>query len=117
MIDLVTIERSELEALQADRARLHALEEANDMAALQAARRDPGERLPLAAFERILDGESPVKVWREHRGLSAADLARAAGISRAFVSQIEAGTRQAGVETMRKLAATLRVSLDDVCAA
>lgn len=115
MTELVTIDRAELDALQADRARLRALEEDTaDIAAIQAARRDPGPRLPLAAFNRILDGASPVAVWREHRGLSGAELARQVGISRAFLSQIEAGSRSAALHTMRKLATALGVAIDDL---
>ena len=36
---------------------------------------DRGEALPIESFRRILAGESPIRVWREHRGLSAAELA------------------------------------------
>ena len=36
------------------------------------------ELLPAAMVDAILDGESRVRVWREHRGLTAAALAKAA---------------------------------------
>src|SRR3546814_3871263 len=54
--------------------------------------------------ERLLDGENPVRVWREHRGLTVKALAERAGISAAYLSQIEGGQRDGSLDTMRKIA-------------
>jgi transcriptional regulator with XRE-family HTH domain len=62
----------------------------------------------------MLAGESKVRVWREHRGLAAKALAKAARIAPAYPSQIEAGDREGSVATLRKIAAALRVDLDDI---
>jgi len=43
-------------------------------------------------------------------------LAEAAGVTSAFLSQIEGGQRDGSFDTMRKLAATLGVTLDDLAA-
>lgn len=43
----------------------------------------------------ILDGENPIRVWREYRGLSQRQLAEAAGISTPYLSQIESGKGRA----------------------
>ncbi len=72
------------------------------------------EFVPSAIVERLLSGESRVRVWREHRGLKAAELATRAGIAQAFLSQIETGKREGTVETYRKLADALGVTLDDL---
>ena len=72
------------------------------------------ELLPAAMVDAILDGESRVRVWREHRGLTAAALAKAAGIASPYLSQIETGKREGTVETYRKLAIALGVTLDDL---
>lgn len=72
------------------------------------------ELLPAAMVDAILNGENRIRVWREHRGLSAAALAKRAGIAAAYLSQIETGKRDGTVETYRKLAEALRVSLDDL---
>jgi hypothetical protein len=40
------------------------------------------EMLPAEMVDRILDGESKVKIWREHRRLSLRDLAEGAGNQR-----------------------------------
>jgi ribosome-binding protein aMBF1 (putative translation factor) len=71
------------------------------------------ELIPGEFADRILDGESPVRVWREYRGMSAKDLAAKAEISGPYLSQIENGERDGSFDTMRKIAQALNVSLDD----
>lgn len=78
-------------------------------------RLDAGEELvPSAVTYAILDGASPVRAWREARGLTQAQLAEAAGISISYLSQIESGKRKGGAEVLAALARALRVSLDDI---
>ena len=75
---------------------------------------DPDEALPFELFERISDGESPIKVWREHRGLTQASLAEAAGLRQGSLSDLERGRRSASFETFCRLADALGVTLDDL---
>ncbi len=75
------------------------------------------ELVPAAIVNRLIAGENPVRVWREHRGLTSKALAEAAGVTPAYLSQIEGGQRDGSFETMRKLAAALRIALDDLAAA
>ncbi len=72
------------------------------------------EMIPVAVVDRLLSGENRVRVWREHRGLTATALAERAGIAQAFLSQIETGRRDGTVETLRKLARALDLTLDDL---
>ena len=72
------------------------------------------EMIPAAFANRILDGESSVRVWREYRGLNVKDLAAKADISAAYLSQIEGGDREGSVATMKALAAALDLDLDDL---
>lgn len=72
------------------------------------------ELIPSAVVDRILDGENKVRVWREHRGLSAKNLAEKAGISAAYLSQIETGARDGSFDTIKRIAAALRLSVDDL---
>lgn len=74
------------------------------------------ESLPQLVVDRLLIGESPVRVWREYRGLTLADLAAKAGIGKGYLSQIEKRQRNGTVSTLRKLADALRVDLDDLTA-
>ena len=112
MTDTVTIPKAEYQ-------RLCAVEE--DLADVQAAlavqaRIDAGkeEFLPEAVADRLIDGEPPLRVWREHRGLSQSALVRVADTSRVQFVDIEAGRRTGSVHTLRRLADALRIGLDDL---
>ncbi|MDF1615528.1 helix-turn-helix domain-containing protein [Desulfurivibrio dismutans] len=72
------------------------------------------ELLPAEMANRILDGENKIRVWREYRGVSARDLAAGASISTSYLSQIETGAREGGIDTLKRIAAILRVSIDDL---
>ncbi|MDO3379739.1 helix-turn-helix domain-containing protein [Geoalkalibacter halelectricus] len=50
--------------------------------------------VPAEILRRELEGESPIKLWREHRGLIQQELADRVGISKPYLSQIESGKRQ-----------------------
>lgn len=70
--------------------------------------------IPATVAHRIAEGENPVRVWRENRGLKAVALARAAGISPAYLSEIETGKKDGTFRTMASIARVLNVSLDDL---
>ncbi|MBX3056055.1 MAG: helix-turn-helix transcriptional regulator [Anaerolineae bacterium] len=72
------------------------------------------ELIPARVPYAILDGENPVKVWREYRGLSQAELAQAAGISTAYLSQIETGKRVGKTAVLQAIARALNLTLDDI---
>ncbi len=95
-----------------------AAEDAADLRAYDEARRrlDTGEEelMPAEFADRLLDGESPIRVWREYRGMTAAKLAGKAGVARAYLTQMETGKRTGTVETMRRIADGLGVSIDDL---
>jgi transcriptional regulator with XRE-family HTH domain len=59
-------------------------------------------------------GEVPLRVWREHRGLSARALADRAGVSTAYLSQIETGNKPGSFAAMAKLARALGVDMEDL---
>ena len=71
------------------------------------------ELIPAEYANRILDGESPVKVYREYRGFSREELAAKARIDVATLGQIESGV-QSGSGGMVKIAQVLGVGLDDL---
>ena len=108
----VTMQRAEFERLVA------LLEDAEDVAAFDAAQRrlasGDDELVPAAVADRLLAGESPVRVWRDHRGLTGKALAIQAGISGPYLAQIEAGQREPSLAVLKALAAALRVGLDDL---
>ena len=72
------------------------------------------ELVPAHVAHRLIDGEAPLRVRREHRGLSQSALARASGVNRVQIVEIEAGRNSGSVRTLRKLADALGVAVDDI---
>ncbi|MCA1967933.1 MAG: helix-turn-helix transcriptional regulator [Rhizobium sp.] len=113
--DLVVLSRKDYEALlrQAEQA-----EDLEDLLAIQAfeARVAAGEeeRIPSEYVDRLIDGENPIRVWRDFRGLSARELAAATGISAAYLSEIETGKKEGSLSVFRQIAKALRLDLDDL---
>jgi DNA-binding XRE family transcriptional regulator len=112
MTETVTIPKAEY-------LRLKEIEE--DFADLQSAtailrRIEAGEEelIPSEVVNRLLDGEAPLKVWREHLQLSQAELARLSGVNRDQIIDIEAGRKTGSAATLRKLATALKVDIEDV---
>ena len=98
-------------------ARLEDVQDAADVARVRAAlARGDEEAVPDAVVARLLDGEPPLRVWREYRGLSQAALAEAAGVTQSMVTMIETGRRTGQASTLKRLAEALRVDVDDLLA-
>ena len=109
---LVVIPEAEYDAL------IEALEDAEDIAAVREFERKLAageeELIPSEFVMRMVDGESPIRVYRELRGMSAKELAEKAGIAQAYLSQLETGKREGPVGTLKKLAEALKVTIDDL---
>ncbi|MBK3734043.1 helix-turn-helix domain-containing protein [Azospirillum argentinense] len=93
---------------------LEAADEATATRAFDVYKATQPETFPDEVAERLLGGEHPVKVFRDHRGMTQAQLAEATGLKQAYVSQIEAGTRGGSVDVLKRIADALRVELDDL---
>ncbi len=81
---------------------------------VQAVEKGEEETVPAELAYALMEGENPVKAWREHRSLSQKQLADAANISIPFLSQIESGKRKASTKIMVRLAKALKVLVDDL---
>lgn len=68
--------------------------------------------IPAPVVDRLLAGESPVRVWREHRGMTARKLAELVSVTPAHVSRLESGKGEPSVPLLRKLAKALDVDID-----
>src|SRR5208337_4584629 len=115
--DTVTVSRGDWTQL------LSELEDAQDRAAVVERRRQEAatgkqaaRRNYLTAQEArcLLDGESPVKVWREKRARSQRELATAAGVSAGYLAEIETGRKPGSVAALAKLAKALHVQIEDL---
>jgi DNA-binding XRE family transcriptional regulator len=77
---------------------------------------DGEEMAPSEVVDALLEGQNPLRVWRERRGLTQQELAKRAGISKPYLSQLETGKRVGATKILRKLAAALDLTLDDLSA-
>jgi DNA-binding XRE family transcriptional regulator len=97
---------------------LEQLEDLEDIRAYDQAKRElaagEDEAIPLAMVEQLSKGESPLRVWREYRGLTQQALADAAGVGESYISQLEAGTKTGSLGTIRALADALQVDVEDL---
>ncbi|NCA90779.1 MAG: XRE family transcriptional regulator [Gammaproteobacteria bacterium] len=59
----------------------------------------------------VMDGLHPVRAWREHLGLTQAEVAQRAGMSQAALAQIESGQHKTRKATLAKLADALGIQL------
>ena len=99
----MTVPRAEYDALT------ERLEDLDDIVA--ALKAGGGQPMPLEWARRIMEGESPVRVWREFRGLSLRTLAAKAGVSPGYLSEIELGKKPGSVEAYKDLAGALYTSV------
>ncbi|MBF0305676.1 MAG: helix-turn-helix transcriptional regulator [Alphaproteobacteria bacterium] len=106
--ETVTLSRADYEAL-IDVADLAAL---RDVEAKLAA--GEAEDIPIEMVERLLAGEHPLRVWREHRGLTGPQLARMSGVPQSYISEIETKKKPGSVDAMTKLAHAMGLSIDDI---
>jgi DNA-binding XRE family transcriptional regulator len=92
-------------------------EDREDIAAAADAerRRNEGmEYLPASMVNRILDGENALRVWREYRGMTIAELAETSGYGYSMISKVETGARQGTVALWNAVASALRVLPEDI---
>lgn len=69
-----------------------------------------GERLiPHAVISSTIDGATPVRAWREHLGLTQAELAARLGISQSAYAQQESSERRRK-SSLQRIAAALGIT-------
>lgn len=112
MNEMVTIPRDEYDRLLAAAEDLADLRAYDHAAAGLKSGQD--ELIPADYVNRLLNGESALRVYRDLRGLTQAALAKQAGVNRVTVAEIETGRKQGSVATVRALANALGISLDDI---
>ncbi|MCH8002882.1 MAG: helix-turn-helix domain-containing protein [Proteobacteria bacterium] len=72
------------------------------------------EAFLLDVTERLVAGVHPIKVFRDYRGMTQAELARQVGLSPMYISQIETGRRGGSTKALRRIAAALDIDLADL---
>ena len=73
------------------------------------------EAWPSQVADDLFDGvDHPLRIIRKYRGLTAVQLAEKAGVSQAYISEIETGKKDGSVSLLIRLADILEVDLDDL---
>jgi len=115
--DTVTVSRRDWASLLAE------LEDAEDRAAIRSRRAQESvlgkaaarqNYLTIEEARRLLEGERPLRVWREKRGLTQRALAAAAGVAASYLADIENGRKPGSADALSRLARALGVSMDDL---
>jgi DNA-binding XRE family transcriptional regulator len=68
--------------------------------------------LPKAVVDRLAAGENPIRVLREWRDMTQAELVVRVGITQGYLSDLEAGKRKGPVALHQKVARALGVPID-----
>lgn len=97
---------------------IEALEDAQDIADAKeiSAKIASGEMecFPSSVVDALIDGENPIKVYREYRGMTQAELALKVGLSVEMIKKIEGGKSDGSVKTLKAIATALNLDLDDI---
>ena len=92
---------------------MEAAEDMDDIALYDAAKAaDDGTRIPAEVLYATMDSIHPIQAWRNYRGMTVQALADKAGISKAFLSQIENRKRVGTIKVLSSIATALEVTVD-----
>ncbi|MFP4097554.1 MAG: helix-turn-helix transcriptional regulator [Alphaproteobacteria bacterium] len=76
---------------------------------------DNNVRLPDSVLDELSARQDhPIKIIRTYRGMTQADLARKAGISRPYLTEIETGKKDGSLRAMKSIADALDVPVGDL---
>jgi DNA-binding XRE family transcriptional regulator len=97
---------------EADYKTLLTREDADDIAAYEAAKQRDERTYPSEIVERMIEGDNPLKVMREWRGLTQQQLADKSGVERAMIGRIETGKGKGSVSGIKAMAEALDVDME-----
>jgi len=89
-------------------------EDLDDIRALKDYEASGEEGFPSEVVERLVDGENPIKVYREYRGLTQLKLSELVGVNQSYITQLESGKKKGAVRVLKKIAVALGLGLDDL---
>ena len=91
-----------------------AFEDLQDIQEVRNHLENPSETFPMEVVLALSQGENPIKVYREHRGMSQAILANKVKVSKQYISQLENNSRNGTARILKAIAKVLQVDLDDI---
>ncbi|MEM7536624.1 MAG: helix-turn-helix transcriptional regulator [Chloroflexota bacterium] len=72
------------------------------------------ELIPSTVTYALLDGENPIQVWREYRGLTRTELAERAEINESYLAELESDRRKSTTDVLITIAQALDLELEDL---
>lgn len=76
--------------------------------------RGESEYMPASVVHAIIHGENPIKVYREYRGFTQAELAEKAALSVDMIKKIEGGKSDGSIKSLKAIAKALNVDIEDI---
>lgn len=74
--------------------------------------RGEGEYFPCEVVDAMLDGENTIKLFREYRGLTQAELAGKSDISLSMIKKLECGESEGSIKTIKSIAKALNIDVE-----
>lgn len=94
-----------------DKAKM--LDDIQDFDRFQSALAQGEEQLfPVEIVDKLLEGQTPIKVFREFRGMTQDELAKKIDISIPYLSQLETNKRCGSIKVLTDIAKELGITLD-----
>ena len=94
----------------------NALEDAEDIRDIERSVKaiQDGEEvtIPGEVTFAIVEGTNPIRAWREYKNIKMNELSKKAGISPAYLSQIENNKRNPTIDTLKTIARELDIDID-----
>jgi DNA-binding XRE family transcriptional regulator len=72
------------------------------------------ETWPSELVYELMDTDSRIRTYRNYRKMTVTELAAAVGISQPYLSEIESGKKTGSISVLKRIAAALKVDLDDL---
>ncbi len=102
--DTVTLTRKEYDALIERNMELE-----DTLAAIEA---DDGVRVPHGVALAIINGERPIRAYRDYRGLTLQELSGKTGLAISYISEIERGRKSGSISALARIAAAFGTTID-----
>jgi DNA-binding XRE family transcriptional regulator len=89
-------------------------EDKMDAADVLAYREAREESFPESLVDALVNGDHPIKAYRNYRQLTQQELADRIGKSKPYIAKLEAGERTGTIDVLARIAEVLEVDLDQL---
>ena len=89
-------------------------EDKMDAADVLAYREAREESFPESLVDALVNGDHPIKVYRNYRRLTQQELADRIGKSKPYIAKLEAGERTGTIDVLARIAEVLEVDLEQL---